>query len=127
MPAVNKRATLPGASELFRPTKGAPDPIPPRTAAPAEPKPETKTEPKRAETDAPAGGATGRVKHDHKITVYFSEDELNALEDANLELRRAHGIRVDRGRIVRMAVARAVADLAANGADSHLVSELRQQ
>ncbi|SDZ16969.1 hypothetical protein SAMN05428934_11350 [Tessaracoccus flavus] len=123
MPAVNKRATLPGASELFRPTKGAPDPVAPQPAEPPPPK----SEPKRAEAETPAGGATGRVKHDHKITVYFSEDELNALEDANLELRRTHGIRVDRGRIVRMAVARAIADLAANGADSHLVSELRQQ
>ena len=107
---MNKRASLPGASELFRPTKPAPA-MPDQSA----------TEP----VVAPA--ATGRVKHDHKITVYFSEDELNALEDANLSLRREHGIRVDRGRIVRLAVAKAIADLEANGADGYLVSELRER
>lgn len=75
---------------------------------------------------APAGPASGRVKHDHKITVYFSEDELLALEDANLELRRRHGIRVDRGRIVRVAVARALADLADHAEASFLVSDLEE-
>ncbi|AQP46673.1 hypothetical protein BW730_03155 [Tessaracoccus aquimaris] len=109
-----KRASLPGASELFRPTKRVPTPEPP--AATPEP----------AAVDAQPG-ASGRIRHDHKITVYFSEDELLALEDANLDLRRAHGIRVDRGRIVRIAVAEALADLAERGAESRLVNELRQQ
>lgn len=121
MSGVNKRATLPGASELFRPTKSAPEPQAP---APQEPAPEPAGGPRRASKPAPA---SGRVKHDHKITVYFSEDELIALEDANLALRREHGIRVDRGRIVRLAVAQIIADLDANGADSRLVSELREQ
>lgn len=113
---MSKRATLPGASELFRPTKPAPEPEP----APA----------RALESDAVAEAqpaASGRIKHDHKITVYFSEDELLALEDANLDLRRKHGIRVDRGRIVRVAVAQALADLAERGGESSLVSELRQQ
>lgn len=70
--------------------------------------------------------ATGRVRHDHKITVYFSEAELLALEDANLELRRRHGIRVDRGRLVRTAVALALHRLEAEGADSALVQHLRE-
>lgn len=122
---VSRRASLPGASELFRPTRGAGQPDEPTPAAPAEePKPRQRAErPQQAE---PAAGASGRVRHDHKITVYFSEDELLALEDANLELRRHHGVRVDRGRIVRVAVARALADLAESGDDSFLVSELRQ-
>ena len=112
---VNRRASLPGASELFRPT---------REPVQVEPKRSSDEEPPVAETPAPA---TGRVRHSQKITVYFSDEELIALEDANLELRRAHGIRVDRGRIVRLAVSRAVADLTANGAESFLVSELTQQ
>ena len=111
-----KRASLPGASELFRPTKPVPTPEPPAPAAAPEP---------AAVEAQPA--ASGRVRHDHKITVYFSEDELLALEDANLDLRRTHGIRVDRGRIVRIAVAEALADLAERGAESRLVNELRQQ
>lgn len=125
MSGVNKRATLPGASELFRPTKSVPEPQVP--AEQAEPAADPAPAPKRATKPASPSGASGRVKHDHKITVYFSEDELIALEDANLDLRREHGIRVDRGRIVRLAVAQAIADLDANGAHSRLVSELREQ
>ncbi|MBK7821461.1 MAG: hypothetical protein IPJ61_10390 [Tessaracoccus sp.] len=120
---MSKRASLPGASELFRPTKQAGD-----AAAPAPaPEPTTAPEPTLAEASTPDAptAASGRVRHDHKITVYFSEDELLALEDANLALRRTHGIRVDRGRIVRIAVAQALADLAARGADSALIAELQ--
>ncbi len=113
-----KRASLPGASELFRPTKPVPTPEPPAPAAAPSPEP--------AAVEAQPV-ASGRVRHDHKITVYFSEEELLALEDANLDLRRTHGIRVDRGRIVRIAVAEALADLAERGAESRLVNELRQQ
>ncbi|HHT12729.1 MAG TPA: hypothetical protein GX013_06150 [Propionibacterium sp.] len=111
---MNKRAELPGASELFRPTKPAPEPPAPRPPA---------DDP----TEEAAPAPTGRVRHDHKITVYFSEQELLALEDANLDLRRHHGIRVDRGRIVRVAVAHALKDLLDRGADSSLVAELRDQ
>ncbi|MCG6568355.1 hypothetical protein ACX1DX_01880 [Tessaracoccus sp. Y36] len=121
-----KRAELPGASELFRPTRQ------PREATPEAPPAEAQAAPAvqpvaELAADAAAPAPTGRVRHDHKITVYFSEDELLALEDANLDLRRTHGIRVDRGRIVRVAVAHAVADLAARGGASDLVAELRQQ
>ena len=118
---MSKRASLPGASELFRPTKQAGD------AVASTPASEPTPEPAPAEPTAPdtPAGASGRVRHDHKITVYFSEDELLALEDANLALRRTHGIRVDRGRIVRVAVAQALADLAARGEDAALIAELR--
>ena len=116
---MSRRASLPGASELFRPTRGVPE------DPPAAPRRETGAEPET--TAEQQGGASGRVRHDHKITVYFSEEELLALEDANLDLRRSHGIRVDRGRIVRLAVAQALTDLAANGADGFLVQELRRQ
>lgn len=119
---MTRRASLPGASELFRPTRSVPEPEP--IPAP-EPTPEKKQKASK-ETELQEGkpAASGRVRHDHKITVYFSEEELLALEDANLDLRRSHGIRVDRGRIVRVAVARALADLAEQGADSYLVDEL---
>ena len=93
---VNKRASLPGASELFRPTK-APEPVTP--AAPADPekaKPQ-KSEPQGKEK-ASRPVASGRIRHDQKITVYFSSEELFALEDATLELKRRHGINLDRGR-----------------------------
>ncbi|MDO5677905.1 MAG: hypothetical protein Q4G35_10415 [Propionibacteriaceae bacterium] len=114
---MSRRAELPGASELFRPTKPAPEPSRKQSADPSPVDPTAEVAP------AP----TGRVRHDHKITVYFSEEELLALEDANLDLRRHHGIRVDRGRIVRVAVAHALKDLLDRGAGSDLVAELRDQ
>ena len=52
-----------------------------------------------------------RTKHDEKITVYISADELLALETARLTLRGQHGVAADRGRIVREAIAVILADL----------------
>ncbi|MBK8446455.1 MAG: hypothetical protein IPL41_07175 [Micropruina sp.] len=92
-----RRVALPGATELFRAT----DPV-----NGAGPRP------------------SGRVKHDEKITVYVSADELVALEQARLTLRARHGVAVDRGRIVRAAIALSVADLELNGDDCDLIRQL---
>ncbi|GAA2178765.1 hypothetical protein GCM10009785_02710 [Brooklawnia cerclae] len=70
--------------------------------------------------------ATGRVRHDEKITVYVSRDELLALEQVRLRLRADFDIAVDRGRLVREAVALLVDDLATGGAGSVVVQRLRQ-
>jgi hypothetical protein len=72
-----------------------------------------------------AGRTTGRERHDEKITVYVSQDELVALEQARLVLRAEHGVAVDRGRLVREAVAEMLIDLEAHGADSVVVNRLR--
>ena len=100
-----RRVSLPGASELFRPT------------SPVEEEPEAPTGPARG---------SGRVRHDEKITVYVSRDELLALEQARLTLRAEHGMAVDRGRIVREAVSALIADLEQNGPSSELVRRLSQ-
>jgi len=110
---MSRRVGLPGASELFRPTS-VPDVVP---AAPAPP-PQATTD----QSSTPQG--SGRVRHDEKITVYVSSDELLALEQARLTLRAQHGVAVDRGRIVRTAIGLAVADLVARGGDSDLVRGL---
>jgi hypothetical protein len=68
---------------------------------------------------------TGRERHDEKITVYCSPEELLQLEQARLTLRGGHGLAVDRGRIVREAVAVVLADLEAKGESSILVRRLR--
>ena len=122
---MSRRVSLPGASELFRPTQngeGRPDdePAPVHGA-------EQSVGDARSSRPAPlgAGEATGRVRHDEKITVYVSTDELVALEEARLALRREHGVGVDRGRIVRAAIAMAVADLSEHGEASALVERLR--
>lgn len=68
---------------------------------------------------------SGRERHDEKITVYVSAEELMDLEHARLVLRGEHGLAVDRGRIVREAVAVVLADLEARGDASILVRRLR--
>ncbi|MCK7623233.1 hypothetical protein MUU72_08995 [Streptomyces sp. RS10V-4] len=68
---------------------------------------------------------SGRERHDEKITVYVSAEELMDLEHARLVLRGEHGLAVDRGRIVREAVAVVLADLESRGEASILVRRLR--
>ncbi|MFC1420687.1 hypothetical protein [Streptacidiphilus cavernicola] len=77
----------------------------------------------------PRGGSrsrpTGRERHEEKITVYVSAEELIDLEHARLVLRGEHALAVDRGRIVREAVAVVLADLEQRGEASILVRRLR--
>ncbi len=108
-----RRVSLPGASELFRPTD-----------APAAEPPDAQAAPTTAPPEV--GRGSGRVRHDEKITVYVSSEELLALEQARLTLRAQHGMAVDRGRIVREAVAAVIADLQARGASSELVRRLSE-
>ena len=70
---------------------------------------------------------SGRVRHDEKITIYVTGDELFDLEHARLALRGEHGVAVDRGRLVREAIHLAIEDVAARGDDSALVRRLRTQ
>jgi len=68
---------------------------------------------------------TGRERHEEKITVYVSPEELVDIEQAKLILRAQHGLAADRGRIVREAIAVVIADLEAKGDESILVRRLR--
>ena len=91
--------------------RGAPAPAPP-----AAPGPLKRGRPPRTRVE--------RTRHDEKITVYISADELLALESARLQLRGQHGVAADRGRIVREAINVLIADLAERGDDSVLVRRL---
>ena len=75
-------------------------------------------------TEPAARRGTGRIRHEEKITVYVSAEELVALEQARLTLRAQYGMAVDRGRIVREAIAAMLADLEAGADDSELVRRL---
>jgi hypothetical protein len=94
-----RRVSVPGVAELFRP---------------AVPLPVTSDERQ----------ATGRERHDQKITVYLSATELLELEHARLRLRR-FGFVLDRGRLVREAIAILLADLDARGKDSLVARRIR--
>jgi hypothetical protein len=106
--------SLPAADDLFR-----------RTAVPEAAEPAS--EPTREDGAKPERAPSGRVKHDEKMTVYVTADELLDLEHARLLLRRAHGLAVDRGRLVREAVAIALADFDLNGEQSVLVQRLQSE
>ncbi|MEO6885750.1 MAG: hypothetical protein ABI232_05600 [Jatrophihabitantaceae bacterium] len=69
---------------------------------------------------------SGRERHEEKITVYCSPEELLDLETARLRLRGEHGMAVDRGRLVREAIAIVLADLESKGESSTLVRKLRE-
>jgi hypothetical protein len=95
----SRRVSVPGVAELLRPAATPP-----------------------AASDERQ--ATGRERHDQKITVYLSATELLELEHARLRLRRL-GVVLDRGRLVREAIAILLADLDARGNDSLVVRNIR--
>ena len=95
----SRRVSLPGVAELLRPPARSP----------------------AADTERQA---SGRESHPQKITVYMSGTELFELERARLALR-SYGISVDRGRIVREALAVVLADLDQAGEDSLVARRLR--
>ena len=68
---------------------------------------------------------SGRERHDEKITVYLSPEELYDLEQARLALRGDLGLAVDRGRIVRESLAIIIADLETKGDQSIIARRLR--
>ncbi len=131
---MSRRVKLPGADELFRPTKDGDQP--PGKARQLRPVDDAAPQPEQADTDGAAPEAapdpdadgkqrsSGRVRHDEKMTVYITADELFELESARLALRRDHGVAVDRGRLVREAVSIALADLADRGAESAIADRL---
>jgi hypothetical protein len=107
------------ADDLFRPT-AVPDPPPDIHVV--EQVEEVAAEEGKSQQKTPSG----RVKHDEKMTVYITSDELLDLEHARLVLRRSLGTAVDRGKIVRAAVSLALEDLEANGEQSGIVQRLTQ-
>lgn len=121
---MTRRTSLPGAAELFRSTGAAPRD---HDLAPGDDWFEANSQPvsHRARSGSTRRGSP-RQKHTSKITVYVSDEELLALEHSRLALRATHGLAVDRGRVVREAVAIMLADLEENGENSMLVRRLRQ-
>jgi hypothetical protein len=128
---VSRRAALPGASELFRATSSsaalAESPAGAEPAAAGTPQVEPATSPPAKRPRAGLREPSVRERHDEKITVYLSADELVQLDEAKAALYRDHGLKVDRGRIVREAVAVVVGDLAAKGEASILARRIRER
>ncbi|HMU36912.1 MAG TPA: hypothetical protein PKA04_08795 [Marmoricola sp.] len=118
---MSRRVNMPTADDLFRPTSASgktgksPVRAPGIQAVPDE---------------APAKGprrTSGRVRHEEKMTVYVTAEELVHIESARLNLRSELGLAVDRGRLVREAIAIVLEDLEKNGSDSDLVRRILAQ
>jgi hypothetical protein len=134
---MTRRASLPGADELFRANTPALSAVrqvveeaqevsKPIGVSPTAPKTKkgVRSTPRRRVTTVDRS-PSGREKHDEKITVYLSPDELFDIDQARLTLRGDLGLAVDRGRIVRESIAVIVADLEAKGDQSILARRLR--
>jgi hypothetical protein len=137
---MSRRASLPGADELFRSTTPALTAVR-DTALPVEAStviqnattPVTRSQSKSVRTtprrrvSAIDRSPSGRESHPEKITVYLSPEELFDLDQARLLLRGDLGLAADRGRIVRESIAVIIADLEAKGDQSILARRLRGQ
>jgi hypothetical protein len=133
---MTRRASLPGADELFKQnspalsavrevTPEASTPVAaPATAATPRAKKGVRSIPRRRVVSVDKS-PSGRERHDEKITVYLSPDELFDLDQARLSLRGDLGLAVDRGRIVRESIAVIIADLEQKGDQSILARRLR--
>ena len=135
---MTRRASLPGADELFRANTPALSAV--RQVVEAAPATSTTSQPvgtsapktkkgvrtiSRRRVTAAEKSPSGRELHEEKITVYLSTDELFELDQARLMLRGDLGLAVDRGRIVRESIAVIIADLEAKGDQSILARRLR--
>lgn len=131
---MSRRVSLPGAEELFRQTTTL-SAVPSVVSSPLEDqdqapipssinKKAVRTTPRRR-INAFDKAPSGRERHDEKITVYLSPEELYDLEQARLALRGDLGLAVDRGRIVRESLAIIIADLEAKGDQSIIARRLR--
>jgi hypothetical protein len=124
---------LPGADELFRNTatlsavpskRENSEEITQAPVTPSTPKNSVRQTPRRR-VNAFDRTPSGREKHDEKITVYLSPDELYDLDQARLALRGDLGLAVDRGRIVRESLSIIIADLESKGDQSIIARRLR--
>lgn len=131
---MSRRVSLPGADELFRQTttlSAVPTSAPtqvedhPQVVLPSQQsKAAVRTTPRRR-VNTFDRSPSGRERHDEKITVYLSPEELYDLEQARLALRGDLGLAVDRGRIVRESLAIIIADLESKGDQSIIARRLR--
>ena len=139
---MSRRVSLPAADDLFRRTTHGDGRAPSAGRDPSGP---TTRHPRVADDRgygavrrAPGAGSralrtqsgrkpSGRVRHDEKMTVYVTSAELLELEQARLLLRGEHGLAVDRGRLVREAIALVLADFEAHGDESVLVRRLTEE
>jgi hypothetical protein len=121
---VSRRASLPGAEELFRKTSPAPRTAPAKQRE--EEQVDESTKRQIAESTETEGSGRRAPRHEEKVTFYCTAEDLVALERTRLQLRSEHGLAADRGRIVRAALSYVLEDFDARGDDSILIRRLAE-
>jgi hypothetical protein len=127
---VSRRASLPGAEELFRRTSTSD-----RSRESREESRESRQVDKspklqvasEAESAAPQQPEAKKApRHQEKVTFYCTSEDLMALESTRLQLRGQYGVSADRGKIVRAALGYVLEDFEARGEDAILVRRLTE-
>ena len=128
---MSRRASLPGAEELFRRTSTSD-----RTRESREEARESRQVDKspKLQVASHAENATEEQsqepkkapRHQEKVTFYCTSEDLIALESTRLQLRAQYGVAADRGKIVRAALGYVLEDFEARGEDAILVRRLTE-
>ena len=133
---MTRRASLPGADELFRNTAEEEQPPAPKQApvdgdmslrglGASETNRQGLESAKVERGESPKRDGAMRPKHEEKVTFYCTPEELTRLERARLVLRAEHRLPTDRGRIVRASLSEVLDEFEVRGAESSLVRRLR--
>lgn len=117
---MTKRASLPGADELFRRTSQRPE-----EGEGAAQAPEAPSLQEAKATNLQVADKT-KPRHDEKVTFYCTGSELTRLERVRLVLRSEHQMHVDRGRLVRAALEEVLEDFEVRGGNSSLMRRLER-
>lgn len=122
---MSRRASLPGADELFRRTSSERGREARRSTESQQVAKSTKLQ---VASEGTEGSSTPKKapRHEEKVTFYCTRDDLMALERARLALRADYAIAADRGKIVRTALAYVLEDFEARAEDSVLLRNLSE-
>ena len=127
---MSRRASLPGAEELFRRTSSERTRETREEAPAGESTREQVSKSSRLQVADTAlddhGDPKKAPKHDEKVTFYCTRTDLMGLERARLQLRAEHGVAADRGKIVRAALGYVLEDFEARAEDSILLRRLAE-
>ena len=128
---MSRRASLPGAEELFRRT--SPSDRTRETREEARESHQVDKSPKLQVASEPETSGNQEQsqpkkapRHQEKVTFYCTSEDLMALEATRLQLRAQYGVAADRGRIVRAALSYVLEDFEARGEDAILVRRLTE-
>ncbi len=89
---MSRRASLPGADELFRKTSDRPRETRPSSETSKQDAKSTKLQVATSASEVSEAAQPKAPKHEEKITFYCTPDDLMSIERTRLELRADYGV-----------------------------------